>query len=92
MDEHEYMDTVNKTTVVSFIIDKVNELTKYKYDDVRGDTHLASVGIDSLFAVLICGFIEDKYGIEVEPVLMFEYKNANEVADAVLRMIEEQRE
>lgn len=84
------MGVFDKNEITSFIIERVNELTKYRFE-VEGDTILASIGIDSLFAVLICGFIEDEYQIEVEPILMFEYKTANEVANAVLAMIEEQR-
>ena len=86
------MTALSRDQICEFIISKVHHLTKGKYTEITPHTHLATVGVDSLFAVLICGFIEDEYAIEVEPVLMFEYKTAAQVADAVLVMIGEQRE
>jgi acyl carrier protein len=80
---------ISTNAITSFILGKVAKLTKTDRETLHGDTLLADVGVDSLFAVLICGFIEDEYDLEVEPILMFEYKTANQVAQALLNMIEE---
>lgn len=85
------MQTINQESIANFIIEKATALTKGKYENISADTHLATVGIDSLFAVLICGHLEDEYNIEVEPILMFQYKTANQVAEQVLILIEEQQ-
>jgi len=81
--------TTNKENIASFILEKAADLTKTDLSTINGDSLLANVGIDSLYAVLMCGFIEDEYELEVEPILMFEYKTANQVAQAVFEMIEE---
>ncbi|AXH16216.1 acyl carrier protein [Malaciobacter mytili] len=81
---------IKKEEVINFIINKVKKLTKNEESEILAHTSLSSVGVDSLSAVLICGYIEDEYNIEVEPIIMFECKNANEVANEVIRLIEEQ--
>lgn len=77
-------------SVVDFVLNKVAMRTKTPREELHGDTQLAEVGLDSLNAVLVCGYLEDEYKIEVEPLIMFQYKTANEVATAVLQMVAEQ--
>ncbi len=74
-------------SIVEFILDKVAMQTKTPRENLAADTHLATVGVDSLTAVLLCGYMEDEYQLEIEPMMMFEYKTANEVAHAVLDMV-----
>lgn len=47
------------------------------------DTDLMELGVRSIDAVLISGEIEDHYGVEVDPVLLFEYRTVNRVAQWV---------
>lgn len=84
------MENIKKDDVVKFIMEKVCELTKQSKDAITEETDLASIGMDSLRAVMMCGYIEEAYSIEVEPILMFEHKTANDAADAVLAIMEEQ--
>jgi acyl carrier protein len=72
--------------IVEFILDNVAELCKQSRDTLAPDTLLATVGVDSLNAVLLCGRLEDELQLEIEPLVMFEYKTAREVAGAVLEM------
>jgi acyl carrier protein len=81
--------TVTKEQIVDFVLGKVSARTKTPLDQLTGETQLASVGVDSLNSVLICGYLEDKYEIEIEPMIMFEYKTANQVAEALLEMLSE---
>lgn len=81
--------TPNKDLIISFVKAKVSELTKTPLETLSGDTNLLTVGVDSLNAVLLCGKIEDEFNIEVEPVLMFEHKTPDAVAEAVLSLLDE---
>jgi acyl carrier protein len=72
--------------IVEFILDNDAELCKQSRDTLAPDTLLATVGVDSLNAVLLCGRLEDELQLEIEPLVMFEYKTAREVAGAVLEM------
>lgn len=84
------MKNVSQEEIVDFLIEKVCAMTKQPKDSVAGNTDLALIGMDSLRAVMLCGYIEEMYDIEVEPILMFEYKTANDAATAILKIIDEQ--
>ena len=77
----------NSQDIVSFILENVATLTKTDRSLLTADTHLGAVGVDSLNAVLLCGKLEDEYQLEIEPITMFQYKTANEVANAILKMM-----
>lgn len=77
---------ITKEEVVAFVLGKVSLRTNTPVTQLTGDTLLASVGVDSLNAVLICGYLEDQYEIEIEPAIMFQYKTANQVAEALLKI------
>lgn len=76
----------NLQDIVNFILENVAILTKSDRSLLTADTHLGSVGVDSLNAVLLCGKLEDEYDLEIEPITMFQYKTANEVAGAISKM------
>ena len=75
--------------IKNFVLEKVALRTKTPIDQLSENTDLASVGVDSLNAVLICGNLEDEFELEIEPIVMFKYKTAKQVAEAVLDMLTE---
>ena len=75
--------------IVEFVLAKVAMRTKRPLDSLTSDTDLASVGMDSLNAVLVCGYLEHEYELELEPMVMFQYKTAEQVAHAVLNLLME---
>lgn len=79
--------TITENDIKQFVLEKVALRTKRPVAELTGDTLLAEVGIDSLNAVLICGYLEDEYDLEIEPMVMFQYKTANQVAKAILDML-----
>ncbi|WP_169458321.1 acyl carrier protein [Marinomonas sp. UCMA 3892] len=78
---------VTLNDIVDFILNKVSLHTKVPRDTLNADTLLANVGVDSLIAVLICGYLEDEYNLEIEPFIMFEYKTADEVANVIFKRV-----
>lgn len=76
--------------IISVVLDKVAQKTKTPRDILHKNTMLANVGVDSLAAVLICGHLEDEFQLEIEPSLMFQYKTAEQVATALIKMMSEQ--
>lgn len=79
--------TVTQEQIAEFVLGKVAMRTKTPIEQLTGDTQLADVGVDSLNAVLICGYLEDEYELELEPMIMFQYKTANQVANAIFDML-----
>jgi acyl carrier protein len=74
-------------SITDFILDKVAIHTKTPREELQADTRLVGVGVDSLVAVLLCGYLEDEYQLEIEPMMMFEYKTADAVAPVILDMV-----
>jgi|GEM_PF-1528771 len=73
--------------ILPFVLDKVAQRTKTDRSTLTPDTLLANVGVDSLAAVLICGHLEDKFGLELEPAVMFQCKTAQEVATVIHNLL-----
>ena len=78
---------ITKEQITDFVLGKVSVRTKTPLEQLTGETPLAGVGVDSLNAVLICGYLEDEYQIEIEPMIMFQYKTAHQVANAIFDML-----
>ncbi|WP_108920541.1 acyl carrier protein [Mycobacterium montefiorense] len=50
-------------------------------DMVDRDRSLADYGLDSVYAVTICGEIEDAFGLPIEPTLAWDYPSVNAMSD-----------
>lgn len=59
--------------------------------DVVEDIDFETLGMSSLNAVLISGAIEDEFGVEIEPSLMFEHRTLATLKVALDRLFEAAR-
>lgn len=48
--------------------------------DIDPDAKLVGYGLDSVYALSLCGDIEDEYGLEVDPTLAWDYPTVNAIA------------
>lgn len=48
--------------------------------EIESDVALAQYGLDSVFALGICGDIEERFDITVEPTLAWDYPTVAEIA------------
>jgi acyl carrier protein len=77
------MSQVDIAEVSDFLASEISRRTGVPQSALGPSTVLVDIGLQSLDAVMICGEIEDKYAIEVEPTMMFEYRSFGEVLQAV---------
>lgn len=82
------MTTPTVAEVTAFLRDHVSKRTKVPPEQLLGSTVLVDFGLESIDAVLISGYIEDEFQIEVEPSLMFEFQTLDEVAAAVVALFD----
>ncbi|ALM17754.1 Phosphopantetheine attachment site domain protein [Mycobacteroides abscessus subsp. abscessus] len=57
-------------------------------DQVDRDRSLADYGLDSVYALTLCGEIEDEFGLTVEPTLAWDYPTVDAMSghlDSLLR-------
>ncbi|EOM77243.1 acyl carrier protein [Rhodococcus rhodnii] len=50
-------------------------------ESVDRDRSLADYGLDSVYAVTLCGEIEDEFGLVVEPTLAWDHPTVNAMSD-----------
>ncbi|MFD6104330.1 acyl carrier protein [Nocardia salmonicida] len=73
------MDT-HSTTVQDWLIDRVADYTERAPHQVDPTIPLAELGMDSVSAVALCGEIEDRWMLDIDPTLVFEYPTIAAIA------------
>ncbi|MEU4418238.1 acyl carrier protein [Nocardia salmonicida] len=68
------------TTVQDWLIDRVADYTERAPHQVDPTIPLAELGMDSVSAVALCGEIEDRWMLDIDPTLVFEYPTIAAIA------------
>lgn len=55
--------------------------------DIEPDVPLSEYGLDSVYVLSLCAEIEDHYGIEVEPTVMWDYPALGPLAEVLVPLI-----
>jgi acyl carrier protein len=75
-----------RSAVTRFLVEQLAARIGADAGSVDHDADLMELGVKSIDAVLVSGELEDAFGLEVEPVLLFECRTINRVADRILEM------
>ncbi|MFE9789191.1 acyl carrier protein [Nocardia salmonicida] len=70
----------HSTTVQDWLIDRVADYTDRTPHQVDPTIPLAELGVDSVSAVALCGEIEDRWLLDIDPTLVFEYPTIAAIA------------
>lgn len=62
---------------------QVGDYLSLEAGDVQPDMPLAQYGLNSVYALGLCGDIEDEFGITVEPTLAWDYPTIELVAEFI---------
>jgi acyl carrier protein len=76
-------DAATRDELIAFLLEKLGDRIGCGPDAIDRDADLIELGIRSIDAVLISGELEDRFGVEIDPVLLFECRTVNRVADSV---------
>ncbi|MEU4709550.1 acyl carrier protein [Nocardia salmonicida] len=68
------------TTVQDWLIERVADYTERAPHQVDPTIPLAELGMDSVSAVALCGEIEDRWMLDIDPTLVFEYPTIAAIA------------
>ncbi|MGY1896447.1 acyl carrier protein [Nocardia gipuzkoensis] len=71
---------IRPTTIQEWLIERVADYTERAPHHVDPVVPLAELGLDSVSAVNLCGEIEDRWSLEVDPVLVFDYPTIADIA------------
>lgn len=69
--------------ITAFLIEQLVQRLGSGAAEIDRDGDLIELGLASIDAVLVSGEIEDRFGIEVDPVLLFECRTVNRVARTI---------
>ncbi|MBF6455305.1 acyl carrier protein [Nocardia cyriacigeorgica] len=72
--------TTPPTSITGWLAERVADYTGRAAHQVDPAVPLAELGLDSVSAVALCGEIEDRWSIEVDPTLVFDYPTIADIA------------
>jgi acyl carrier protein len=69
----------------TWLTQRVGEYLDGTVAHIRTDVALVEYGLDSMYALIMCGEIEDHLGLTVEPTLAWDYDTIDAVAGFLTR-------
>ncbi|MFE7745048.1 acyl carrier protein [Nocardia sp. NPDC057455] len=76
-----FSSTITRPIAIQdWLVERVADYTERAPHEVDPVVPLAELGMDSVSAVSLCGEIEDRWLLEVDPVLVFEYPTIADIA------------
>jgi acyl carrier protein len=67
------------TSVRAWLTARVAYYVERDPQDIDPDAKLVGYGLDSVYALSLCGDIEDEYGLEVDPTLAWDHPTVNAI-------------
>jgi acyl carrier protein len=67
-------------TVTAWLTGRIAEYREIPASDVDPELPLAELGLDSVYVLSLCGDIEDRFGLEVEPTIAWDYPTVDALA------------
>lgn len=73
--------------IQEWLLDRVGYYLQISPTEIGSTTPLAEIGMDSVFAVSLCGDIEEELDLVVEPTLAWDYPTVEEIAGYLHRCL-----
>jgi acyl carrier protein len=81
MTEHQSTrDTATKDEIATWLTERVAYFLERPQAEIDPDVELVELGLDSVYALTLCGDIEERYGLAVEPTLPWDYPTVHALA------------
>ncbi|MFE6871587.1 acyl carrier protein [Kitasatospora sp. NPDC057692] len=62
-----------------WLVDRVAYYLDVTPAEVDADAELAELGLDSVYALTLCGDVEDRFGLVVEPTMAWDHPTINAI-------------
>ncbi|MFE7797572.1 acyl carrier protein [Nocardia sp. NPDC057440] len=73
-------NVTHPSTIQGWLVERIADYTERAPHQVDPKVPLAELGMDSVSAVTLCGEIEDRWSLDVDPTLVFDYPTIAEIA------------
>lgn len=70
-------------TIETWLVDRVVAYGKVDAASFTPETPLAELGLDSVYALTLCGDIEDEFGLEVDPTIVWDHPTIRSLAHGI---------
>ena len=70
-------------TIESWLIGRVVAYGKVDANSFTSDTPLTELGLDSVYALTLCGDIEDAYALDVDPTIVWDHPTIRSLAGGI---------
>lgn len=82
---------VHIETIREWLLNQVAFYLQRPVTELAGDVKLVEYGLDSVYALTLCGDIEDEYDLEIEPTLAWDYPTVDSIAELVHAKLAERK-
>jgi len=69
------------TTIEGWLVTRIADYTNRAPHQVDPAVPLAELGLDSVSAVSLCGEIEDRWELDLDPTMVFDYPTITDIAE-----------
>ena len=66
--------------VAAWLVERIAEYREVPATDIDTAVPLAELGLDSVYVLSLCGDVEDKWGLVVEPTVAWDYPTIDALA------------
>jgi len=75
--------TSTSSGIADWVVGRIGVYGTVPLDSFTIDTRLTELGLDSIYALTLCGDIEDHYDVEFDPEALSEYATIRELAEGL---------
>ncbi|WP_405937299.1 acyl carrier protein [Streptomyces sp. NBC_00726] len=68
-------------TIREWLVDRVAYYLELTPADIDAGAELAELGLDSVYALTLCGDVEDRFGLVVEPTMAWDHPTIDAITD-----------
>ncbi|MFJ9178085.1 acyl carrier protein [Streptomyces sp. NPDC102360] len=72
-------DINSPTAIRAWLLDRVAYYLELPVADIDEGAALAELGLDSVYALTLCGDVEDRFGLVVEPTMAWDHPTVDAI-------------
>ncbi len=70
-------ETLSLDTIQTYLMNEIRNATPPNGVELDGDTSFSSMGLDSMTQVSLIGKLEERFEVELDPTLAYDYPTVN---------------
>lgn len=80
-------DSALSNSVMDFVRQELSSRVKVPIEQIDASSHLVDLGLQSIDAVIMCGEIEDRFQVELDPSAIFQFQTVGTFVEDILKRL-----